>query len=129
MCEHSKGKSSEWYPYISSLPQEYSIPVYFCNHSMNSLPKPLNKAAKIQQDSVEMSFKQLEPVFTALQTEHLAFKDLLTFRLFKWAWSSVNTRCIFMKCLKSCPGSECSYHLALAPFLDLLNHNIDAQVR
>lgn len=128
MFERAQGKSSEWYPYISSLPQEYSIPVYFCDHLLSRLPQPIYKSAKTQQDNVKTSYSNLKPVFIELETAHPAFRDILNFQLYKWAWSSVNTRCIFMECLDSCPGSHCTYHLALAPFLDLLNHNVDIQV-
>lgn len=128
MCELTKGEASDWYPYISSLPQKYSIPVYFCQHLLDSLPRPIKTAAILQCNSVKNSFNKFEKLFSELQDIFPVFKDCLNYEHFKWAWSTVNTRCIFMKCLEDCPSDQCTYHLALAPFLDLLNHSVDVQV-
>ena len=49
--------------------------------------------------------------------------------LYRWAWSSVNTRCVYMQ--QTCnpwirnPEQD---RMALAPFLDLLNHSAQVQV-
>lgn len=129
LCEHSKGQLSEWHPYIASLPQQYSIPVYFCNHTLLLLPKPVYLFAKRQCDSIKHSFSQLQTLLSKLQATDPSFKNILNYELYKWAWSSVNTRCVFMECLdETCDRPLCTYHLALAPFLDLLNHSIDVQV-
>lgn len=129
MCERVKGEASEWNPYIMSLPEKYTIPLYFCDHTLRTLPKPISSLANSQCDNVKNSFSQLEHLLTKLQTDLPVFKDALEYELYKWAWSSVNTRCIFMECLDSCSGVQCTYHLALAPFLDLLNHSVAVQVK
>ena len=128
MCELARGETSNWHPYISSLPKKYSIPIYLCQHLLNTLPSPIKRLAISQCDSVKNSFKKLEKLFYKLESIFPVFKDSLSYEHFKWAWSTVNTRCIFMKCLDDCPGELCTYHLALAPFLDLLNHSVDVQV-
>ena len=56
--------------------------------------------------------------------------DVMNYNNYVWAWSAVNTRCVYMKQ----PASEYisqeeENHYALAPYLDLLNHSSDAQVK
>jgi len=51
-----------------------------------------------------------------------------TLNSFKWAWTSVSTRCVYM-----CPSNVTSSRMAddcigLAPLLDLLNHSPNVQV-
>ena len=57
------------------------------------------------------------------------FHQALTFEKFVWAWYVINTRSVYYKrqtCQFLSPDEE--DHLALAPFLDLLNHSASANV-
>ena len=57
------------------------------------------------------------------------FYMLLTYRTFLWAWYVINTRSVYFERDKSKYLSEIEEdHLALAPFLDLLNHSTEANV-
>ena len=53
----------------------------------------------------------------------------MNYESFAWAWSTVNTRSVFMEQPPS-PFISCKEedHYALAPLLDLLNHSTEAQV-
>lgn len=129
MCEKAKGKSSEWFPYIASLPQTYTIPVYFCQHAFTVMPKHVYTLAMKQCECVKNSFSQLSQLLTELKNMHSFFNESNDYELYKWAWSSVNTRSIYIECGdKDCCGKLCTYHLALAPYLDLLNHSANVQV-
>lgn len=47
---------------------------------------------------------------------------------FLWAWFCVNSRSVFYRSAGSEFVREDGNHLALAPYLDLLNHSVGAQV-
>lgn len=58
-----------------------------------------------------------------------SFADILTYKDFRWAWYVVNTRSVYFDAGKSeylC--AEEPDNMALAPFLDLLNHSPEVTV-
>ncbi|XP_054718519.1 SET domain-containing protein 4-like [Uloborus diversus] len=129
MCEKIKAETSEWYPYIKSLPKSYSLPSYFCDHAWSLLPESIFVEAQKHSETLKRSFETLTDLFRHLEIAHPIFRSGLDFELYKWAYCSVNTRCVYLKCAgKSCLGESCTYHLSLAPFLDLLNHHVEAQI-
>lgn len=57
------------------------------------------------------------------------FSDILTFESFKWAWNVVNTRSVYFEVGNNkylCDKEP--NNIALAPYLDLLNHSSTADV-
>ncbi|XP_076598711.1 SET domain-containing protein 4 isoform X2 [Chaetodon auriga] len=109
VCERHRGEASDWFPYIDTLPTTYTCPAYFTDDVMAVLPACLQRRASEQRDAV----REL----------HGLNQDF-----FRWAWCSVNTRSVFM----SHPSNSflCGQDVyALAPFLDLLNHRPDVQVK
>ena len=73
------------------------------------------------------SFAKLSDFSKSKWTE---FHKILSFKTFVWAWYVINTRSVYFKQEKSefLSSSEEEDHLALAPFLDLLNHSTKANV-
>ncbi|KFM82051.1 SET domain-containing protein 4, partial [Stegodyphus mimosarum] len=129
ICEKFKGVSSDWCHYIETLPKTYSIPAYLNQHSLSVIPEFLIGQALDQVMLCKNSYEQLKLLLQNLEASCHLFKGALDFDVYKWAWCSVNTRCIFIDCDKNhCIGKLCTYHLALAPFLDLLNHSAHVQV-
>jgi len=116
--EAELGSSSSYHPYIQSLPKSYTNP-YFCSpQEQQLLPSYLMDQVCQQQQAIATNH-------TSLVTR--GFKTSLAG--FEWAWFTVNTRAVY---LDRDPRfdqdieedtAEC---LALAPYLDLLNHSSDA---
>lgn len=130
MCEKAKGTDSFWNPYIVSLPTSYTIPAYCNNSDVSAFPPHIKHYVLQQMDSVKNSFEKMSKLFISLENSFPQFHGIFQYGSYRWAWSSVNTRCVYIECENhQCKGSSCSYHLALAPFLDLLNHHYDAQVK
>ncbi|XP_061141247.1 SET domain-containing protein 4 isoform X1 [Syngnathus typhle] len=129
MCERHRGADAEWSPYIHVLPASYTCPVYFANDAVALLPVGLRRQALEQKDVVrEMHssnldfFRSLQPILSQ------PVENVLTFEALRWAWCSVNTRSVYMRQ----PSHQflCGQDdYALAPFLDLLNHRPDVQVK
>lgn len=64
-----------------------------------------------------------------IECHHPDFTNVMTFEYYVWAWSVVNTRCVYMKQpLSPHVSQDEEDHFALAPYLDLLNHSSKAQV-
>ncbi|GAB1609203.1 SET domain-containing protein 4-like, partial [Argonauta hians] len=47
---------------------------------------------------------------------------------FRWAWSVVNTRCVYLEVPSSPHIADPGKNQALVPYLDLLNHSTDAKI-
>lgn len=129
MVEKAKGKISEWLPYIETLPDSYNIPAFYGRECLSYMPSYIYPQAIKQVKSTEDSFENLSKLLKVVEHTFPYLHGNLEFAVFKWAWCTVNTRCVFIECLdKGCIGMTCKFHLALAPFLDLLNHSVEVQV-
>ncbi|XP_024152515.1 SET domain-containing protein 4 [Oryzias melastigma] len=129
VCERHRGEASDWFPYIDVLPQSYSCPPYFTDSVMAVLPSGVRRRAEEQREMVrhlhashQDFFRSLQPVLTR------PAEEVLTYEALRWAWCSINTRSVFMTPPSSSflSGPD---NYALAPFLDLLNHRPDVQVK
>lgn len=131
--EKYRGRSSFWYPYISTLPKSFNTPAYFQEDELQLLPSDLQKDCAVQITTVTESYEQLKRCLekhnTVVEKEYL---DFLTFDEFRWAWFVVNTRSVFKE---DNMGTASGEHVqmedvyALAPVLDLLNHTDTAEVQ
>ena len=133
ICERHRGKASFWWPYINTLPTSYTIPPYWTSAELHLLPQPSRESALRQIKNIKDSFATAIPLFHAVEQELTEFEDIFTFEAYRWAWSTVNTRAVFMpqdlsmtQCSRSHDNSSKS--LALAPLLDLLNHSSQVEV-
>ncbi|XP_034537584.1 SET domain-containing protein 4 [Notolabrus celidotus] len=129
VCERHRGESSDWFPYINVLPTSYTCPTYFTDDVMAVLPASIRRKALDQREAVREIhslnlefFKSLQPVLS------LPAEEVLTYEALRWAWCSVNTRSVFMSHPSNNFLSGQDVY-ALAPFLDLLNHRPDVQVK
>ncbi|XP_008298345.1 SET domain-containing protein 4 [Stegastes partitus] len=129
MCERHRGEASDWFPYIHLLPAAYTCPVYFSDDVMAALPSCLRRRGLEQREAVQEMFSSNQEFFRSLQPVlNRPTEDVLTYEALRWSWCSVNTRSVFM----SRPSSSFLSgpdRYALAPFLDLLNHRADVQVK
>uniref|UniRef100_A0A672IH19 SET domain-containing protein n=1 Tax=Salarias fasciatus TaxID=181472 RepID=A0A672IH19_SALFA len=129
VCERCKGEASDWFPYIDVLPSSYTCPAYFSDDVMAALPSGLRGRALEQRAELRELHSSNQDFFRSLTPLlRRPAEDVLTPEALRWAWCSVNTRSVFMK---RPPSSFLSGPdpYALAPFLDLLNHQPSVQVR
>lgn len=106
-------------PYRSSLPSSYNC-MYFASPSHRRLlPTHLREYLLKQIAIVDKDFREVSEVYPGLERSQ-----------FDWAWFTVNTRGVFLDRDPrfSYPASSPEDSLALAPYLDLLNHHPDAVV-
>ncbi|XP_041866795.1 SET domain-containing protein 4 [Melanotaenia boesemani] len=129
VCERHRGEASDWFPYISVLPDTYTCPAYFTDEVMAVLPAGVQRRAVEQREALHEMHSTSQDFFRSLQPIlSQPTEDVLTYEALRWAWCSVNTRSVFM----SHPSNNFlsgQDNYALAPFLDLLNHRPDVQVK
>ncbi|CAK6976764.1 SET domain-containing protein 4 [Scomber scombrus] len=129
VCERHRGEASDWLPYIDTLPTSYTCPAYFTDDVMSVLPIGVRRQAVEQREAVREMHSSNQEFFRSLQpilSQPVA--EVLTYEALRWAWCSINTRSVFMS---HPPNDFLSGQdiYALAPFLDLLNHRPDVQVK
>ncbi|KAM9365145.1 SET domain-containing protein 4 [Pholidichthys leucotaenia] len=129
VCERHRGEASDWFPYIDVLPQTYICPAYFSDDVMAVLPACVRRRALEQQEVVREIHSSHQDFFQSLQPIlDQPTEDVMSYEALRWAWCSVNTRSVFM----SHPSNNFLSgpdNYALAPFLDLLNHRPDVEVK
>uniref|UniRef100_A0A3P9HVA6 SET domain containing 4 n=1 Tax=Oryzias latipes TaxID=8090 RepID=A0A3P9HVA6_ORYLA len=129
VCERHRGEASDWFPYIDVLPRSYCCPPYFTDTVMAVLPSGVRRRAEEQREGLQHLYAVHQDFFRSLQPvlSHPP-EEVLTYEALRWAWCSINTRSVFMDRPSSSflSGPD---NYALAPFLDLLNHRPDVQVK
>lgn len=129
VCERHRGEASDWFPYIDVLPTTYTCPAYFTDDVVAVLPASVKKRASEQREAVREIHSSHQDFFRSLQPIlSQPVEEVLTYEALRWAWCSVNTRSVFMSHPSNNFLSGQDVY-ALAPFLDLLNHRPDVQVK
>lgn len=131
MFERHKGSESFWYNYIVSLPTTMSNAAY-C--SAENLPDDLSEKILDHQNTILTTFDQIMSEMSSVTCSHCSdtCNNIFTFEVYKWAWSIVNTRAVYMSpdcSLKNKIKLSDVNNLALAPYIDLFNHSPMACVR
>ncbi|XP_077049153.1 SET domain-containing protein 4 isoform X2 [Agelaius phoeniceus] len=130
IAEKHAGEKSPWKPYLDVLPKTYTCPACMEPDVINLLPKPLKKKAQEQKMMIQELFRSSKAFFSSLQplfTESTG--TIFNFSALEWAWCTINTRTIYMKHPhRDCFSLEPDVY-ALAPYLDLLNHSPNVQVK
>jgi hypothetical protein len=129
MCERRRGTRSPWYSYLDILPPKHFTPIHWTDSTLSLLPSDVKLEALRQSSLVSDRFSQLcglfhriEPLFGGQLFGAFSLDE------YRWAWTTVNTRCLHM------PGSRCSVTdqtssgIVLAPFLDFFNHSPSVEV-
>jgi len=131
MYERHCGVHSPWHPYINMLPASYSTPVYWSPETMSSLLADICQDARLMMNKMTKDFTRLQDLFRHVEaTLGANVVGAFTLNSYRWSWTSVCTRCVYMNSSydvdNSCgSGNNC---IALAPLLDLLNHSANVQV-
>ncbi|KAM6420060.1 SET domain-containing protein 4 isoform 1-T1 [Pluvialis apricaria] len=130
IAEKHAGEKSLWKPYLDVLPKTYTCPVCLEHDVVSLLPEPLRKKAEEQRATVHELYMSSKAFFSSLQplfAENTG--TIFNYSALKWAWSTINTRTIYMKhSQRECFSLEPDVY-ALAPYLDLLNHSPNVQVK
>ncbi|KAK6725522.1 hypothetical protein RB195_004069 [Necator americanus] len=108
-----------WYaPYLKVLPKSFTTPAYL-GETVNAADLPLSVRDYwcTQQKELQEMWKRIHEVVPQV-----------TYKTFLWAWHVVNTRCIYVE-NKPHPSIDNSSGdtLAVIPFVDMLNHDPQAQ--
>lgn len=117
--EKNKGSNSLWHPYISVLPKTLETFGNFSPREMTLLPPRLQIAVQSRMAIMKQAY---------LEVRNFLSGERIEYREFLWAWFCVNSRSVFYQSAGSEFVREDGNHLALAPYLDLLNHSVGAQV-
>ncbi|NWH41124.1 SETD4 protein, partial [Chloropsis hardwickii] len=130
IAEKHAGEKSPWKPYLDVLPKTYTCPACLEPAVINLLPNPLKKKAQEQKLMIQELFRSSQAFFSSLQPLFAeSTGNIFNFSALEWAWCTVNTRTIYMKHPpRACFSLEPDVY-ALAPYLDLLNHSPNVQVK
>ncbi|XP_044106894.1 SET domain-containing protein 4 isoform X4 [Neovison vison] len=130
VSEKHAGDQSLWKPYLDILPKAYTCPVCLEPKVVNLFPEPLKAKAEEQRARVQGFFSSSRDFFSSLQPLFSeAVESIFSYSALLWAWCTVNTRAVYMKHgQRKCFSPEPDTY-ALAPYLDLLNHSPDVQVK
>ncbi|NXX15389.1 SETD4 protein, partial [Podargus strigoides] len=130
IAEKCAGEKSLWKPYLDVLPKTYTCPVCLEHDVVSLLPEPLRKKAQEQRTLVHELYMSSKAFFSSLQpllAENTG--TIFNYSALEWAWCTINTRTIYMKhSQRECFSLEPDVY-ALAPYLDLLNHSPNVQVK
>jgi hypothetical protein len=113
-----------WEPYFSILPSSFdSVASQFNSKLFDLLPCNLKEIASNQIRNCNSDYKAacsfVKTHFPAISISNHDWNR---------AWLCVNTRCITLPHRKSATASKGLTTMALAPFLDMLNHSHDVEV-
>ncbi|XP_059176989.1 SET domain-containing protein 4-like [Physella acuta] len=128
VVEKIKGENSFWFPYISTLPDEYSTPLFFTPAEISFLTPQAKHLAEKYRQRFDIASQQMLDFLEMFCPSHFSLVSLDDLRL---AWSAVATRSVYLL-TESHPSiflHPDESNVALAPFLDLLNHKDTAQVK
>ncbi|CAM2096925.1 SET domain-containing protein 4 [Caretta caretta] len=130
IAEKYAGEQSVWKPYLDVLPKTYTCPVCLEQEVVRLLPEPLRRKAEEQRTVVQELYTSSKTFFFSLQslfTENV--ETVFNYDALRWAWCTINTRTVYMKhSQRECFSREPDVY-ALAPYLDLLNHSPNVQVK
>ncbi|XP_065446307.1 SET domain-containing protein 4 isoform X3 [Chrysemys picta bellii] len=130
IAEKYAGEQSVWKPYLDVLPKTYTCPVCLDQEVVRLLPEPLRRKAQEQRTVVQELYTSSKSFFSSLQslfTENV--ETVFNYDALQWAWCTINTRTVYMKhSQRECFSREPDVY-ALAPYLDLLNHSPNVQVK
>lgn len=133
------GINSKWYFYLRTLPQSFTNPDFCSNKEKEFLPSfvldSLRQAHKLEKNFslIMKSIKHLE-IINRFRCPHcnVHLQNIITFARYKWAYYVVNTRAVYIDtklCKENILNIKQPNNLALAPFLDLFNHDVNAAVK
>lgn len=132
------GIKSKWYLYLKTLPHSFTNPDFCSNKEKAILPgfilHTLHRAHKLQDDFSLLMKTVKRPDINRSHCPHcnMHLQKIITFTKYKWAYYVVNTRAVYIDtkiCKEDIFNIKQPNNLALAPFLDLFNHDVKTAVK
>ncbi|XP_071136518.1 SET domain-containing protein 4-like [Mytilus edulis] len=122
IIESEKQEESVWWPYLKVLPETFDTPAFWKPSDLCLFSKNLYK-------KIFAALKDLQTFYDEIILFLSSCKEIkITFNEFRWAWYCINSRSIYYDCDSSPYIADTNKNIALAPFLDLLNHSTTAEV-
>lgn len=139
--ESHLGNTSRWCHYVNSLPQTLTNPDFCMQKEKNLLPAfiadYMYDSHKVQNDFRGLiGFMNSAGLNGRANCPHCSvhFQKIITFERYKWAYYIVNTRAVYIdtdqiETSRDIPNIKRPNNLALAPYLDLFNHDVRSATR
>ncbi|CAG5096845.1 Similar to SETD4: SET domain-containing protein 4 (Artemia parthenogenetica), partial [Cotesia congregata] len=138
LYEKHLGNTSTWKNYLNTLPNSYTTPIFCAKVEKKIMPLIVRQKLSILSQKIITDYEIILKSIRESKTDgydlcphcKLPLIEIFSFEAYKWSYYTVNTRAIYMKNNKFNDDSKISVNenLALAPFLDLLNHSFNALV-
>ncbi|XP_052087736.1 SET domain-containing protein 4-like [Mytilus californianus] len=122
ITESEKQEESVWWRYIKVLPETFDTPAFWKSSDLCLLSKNVYKKTFAALNDLQTFYDEII-LFLSSSKE-----VTITFNEFRWAWYCINSRSIYYDCDSSPYITDTNKNIALAPFLDLLNHSTTAEV-
>lgn len=126
---------SLWKPYLDTLPRFYTNPEFCTKSEKFFLPNFIKDELFTMKNKLNSNYLSLVESIKLLKIKHCnhcqqSFLNIFSYQNFVWAYYTVNTRSIYMNNInKELPNSTINIqgedNLAMAPLLDLFNHNCE----
>ncbi|KAL0270489.1 UNVERIFIED_CONTAM: hypothetical protein PYX00_007886 [Menopon gallinae] len=122
MYENHLGDDSKYRHYLKLLPSEFTTLFFCAANELNTLPDFMRKEIVKQIQQVNYYYNVIRNFYYSKPCPHcgLHLNYVFKYNLFTWAWFCVNTRSVYYE-------DDGDISLALAPFLDMFNHSVDAR--
>ncbi|KAJ3372244.1 SET domain-containing protein 4 [Allomyces arbusculus] len=119
-----------WAPYLATVPAQFTN-LFFdgAMHDCEFMPQDTKRRLDTQIRTVRTDLAAFTSVLHDLVDQHLLPSSLAVApETFNWAWFAVNSRCVSLQMLPTPGGrrtaaSKSADTMALAPFLDMINHS------
>lgn len=127
------GVESFWKPYLDSLPLSYTNPEFCTKSEKSHLPDFLTNELNCTKRKLNSSYLSLVGSIKLQKSQHCdhcqeSYFDIFDYHSFVWAYYTVNTRSIYLN-NNSDKSSKINIlgddDMAMAPLLDLFNHNCE----
>ncbi|CAC5379647.1 unnamed protein product [Mytilus coruscus] len=122
ITEKEKQEESVWWRYIKVLPETFDTLAFWKSSDLCLLSKNVYKKTFAALNDLQTFYDEII-LFLSSSKE-----VMITFNEFRWAWYCINSRSIYYDCDSSPYITDTNKNIALAPFLDLLNHSTTAEV-
>lgn len=138
MAESVRKEVSPWRQFLDVLPDEesvlalvFTVDVDHEEQAAKLLPPKCRAKYDEQLREIDSCRRRILKVWAeAKKLLEISMLESDDEKLFQWAWSCVNSRCIFKENLSLSPllNNADGDAIALAPFLDMLNHSANVMV-
>lgn len=134
IMEKRKETKSTFHIYLKSVPKEYTTPCCISPLHKDFLPYFAVEEMEKQNSIIQEHFQRLNKTIKCYKESFSMFiQKALDLDEVRWSWNVVNTRSVYfssrdLSCSQDAFPNLKEVDFALAPLLDMLNHNSKARV-